>query len=90
MLILVFVFMLFNLTRIRAVFTLVFVSMLFNLTSIRAMLILIYKIVMIYVLILIWKLSTFSTAKLFEGLGETLTLSNLFYLYPLPIPRHKH
>jgi hypothetical protein len=45
---LVFVFILFNLTSIRAMLILMSVFMLFNLTSMRAMLIIVSKIVMIY------------------------------------------
>jgi hypothetical protein len=55
-------FMLFK-TSMRAMLILVFVFMLFNLTSMRAMFILVSEIVMIYVLILIWKLHTFSTGS---------------------------
>jgi hypothetical protein len=49
--------MLFNLTSVHAMLTLVLVFMLVNHTSIRAMLILVSEIVMIYSLVLIWKLS---------------------------------
>jgi hypothetical protein len=68
MLTLVFMFMLFNLTSMRAMLTLLFMFMMFNLTSIQAMFILVSEIAMIYVLVLIWKLSTFSTImpNLFE------------------------
>jgi hypothetical protein len=68
MLTLAFMFMLFNLTSMRAMLTLLFLFMMFNLTSIQAMFILVSEIAMIYVLVLIWKLSTFSAImpNLFE------------------------
>jgi hypothetical protein len=49
------------LTSVLAMFTLVLVFMLLNHTRIRAMLILVSKIIMIYILILIGKLSNYST-----------------------------
>ena len=55
--------MLFNLTNVRAMFTLVFMFMLLNHTSIRAMLILVSEIVMIYILVLIQKLPNYSTIQ---------------------------
>ena len=45
--------MLFNLTSVRAMFTLVLVFMLLNHTSIRTMFILVSEIIMIYILVLI-------------------------------------
>ena len=51
--------MLFNLTSVRAMFTLVLVFMLLNHTSIRAMFILVSEIVIIHILILIQKLPIF-------------------------------
>jgi hypothetical protein len=55
--------MLFNLTSVRAMFTLVRVFMLLNYTSIRATLILVSELVMIYILVLIWKLPNYSTIQ---------------------------
>jgi hypothetical protein len=54
-------FMLFNLTNVRAMLTLVFVFMMFNLTSMLELYMLVSEIVMIYILVLIKKLSILST-----------------------------
>jgi hypothetical protein len=59
MLILEYVFMLFNLTNMWVMLILVSVFKLFNLTSMRALLVPVSEVVIIYVVLLIWKLPTF-------------------------------